>query len=142
MRITHRHDLFTAWLGMSQATKAWKGPLFDRIRICATRGMLGSRSEAAGFTVFGSANASSKTAWVLGGANERGTASSAAPLETSVLASDQWACAPEAPMPVSERTNCASKAARSRLARRVRSIDETAQIVTKASGIENRAGLA
>ena len=30
-------------------------------------------------------------------------------------------------MPVSERTNCASKAARSRLARRVRSIDETAQ---------------
>ena len=74
---------------------------------------------------------------------EKGGAANAAPPSSGVSggAARQCAWAPSAPMPVSERTNCASKAARSRSARRDVSSFETIQIVAKASGIENNAGL-
>lgn len=52
----------------------------------------------------------------------------------------QWFDALAAPRPVSARICCASKEARSALARALRSVMENSQIPRKASGIENSAG--
>src|SRR5205823_3566714 len=52
----------------------------------------------------------------------------------------QCAVAPEAPIPVSERTSCASKPALSIAARGLVSVTENSQTPTKPTIIENRAG--
>ena len=52
----------------------------------------------------------------------------------------QWPDAPEAPSPVSERTCCAGKAARSRWAFALRSSSEKIQMPAKPMAMENKAG--
>ena len=61
-------------------------------------------------------------------------------LSRPIFAGAQCPEAPEAPMPVSERTCCAANPARSIRARGPRSVIEKSQMPTKASVIENSAG--